>query len=232
MKTIKWFRIGVPVSIEVLAQKIKDNPFKNDCRFGFILNKSTINEISGRFIEEKPFIKEISNPFGVSETIRILDFNVIEFTILKVNSNWLLQVYGTPRSIKPLTNKLANLIGFGFYVESINLDLKSLIECMEHDFGKLNIIKMELYNINIQNTALAQMLITSTKDVRKSLNDSLINNMNYEIHSITARFSHHDSYSGSVEIKSNSRIDFSDMPVRLFLSEYTPIFFNLIFKNK
>jgi hypothetical protein len=193
------------------------------------LKKVTSSIVSGKFIEEKTFIKEITNPFGVTETISIPDFNIIEFSITKIDNNWLLEIYDTPRSIKPLTKTLGNLLGMGFYVENIDLDLENLVKKIENDIGKLNITKMELYNINIQNIALGQMLVTSQKDVRKSLDSYLLNNKGYNIHSITAKFNYHELFTGSLEIKSSSRTSISDMPFQLFLKSFMPIFLSSVF---
>lgn len=229
MKTIKWFKIGIPINIEKLAQKIKDKSFSKDSSKGFVLKKATENEISGKYVEERLFTKEIINPFGISEIHKIPDFYIIEFSIVKINSNWLLEIHNTPRSIKPLTNNLSKLVGIGFYIENIDLDIYELVKKIECDIGKLKITKMELYNINIENTALAQMLVTSQKDVRKSLNSYLINNKSYTIHSITARFIHHDLFTGHFEIRSTSRLDINDMPTQSFLDSYIPIFLKIIF---
>lgn len=230
MKTIKWFKIGIPVNIEKLAQKIKDKSFSKELSKGFVLKKTTQNEISGKYVEERIFTKEIINPFGVLENHKIPDFYIVEFSIVRINSHWLLEIHNTPRSIKPLTDSLSKLIGIGFYIENIELDLYEIVKKIECDIGKLKITKMELYNINIENTALAQMLVTSQKDVRKSLDSYLINNKGYTIHSITAKFIHHDLFTGHFEIRSNSRVDVYDIPSHSFVNIYMPIFLDLIFE--
>lgn len=106
MTTIKWFNINIPIDIKEFSQKLKSANFTKEAEEGFLLKNVTSNEVVGRYIEYKPFTKEFKNPFGVSETITIPDFAVVEFKFTIQDGRWLLEVYNTPRSIKSFTNKI------------------------------------------------------------------------------------------------------------------------------
>lgn len=228
MKTIKWFKVGIPLSLDKFVQKLKTTPFQQGVQAGFILKKITPVEIAGKFIEEKPFVKEITNPFGDTQTFSAIDYNIIEFKFSNHNDIWLLEIYHTPRSIKNFTNTLSHLLDFRFSISTIQLNIKELIEQIERDIGSLSVTKIEVNNINIQNIALGQLLISSTKDIRQSLESYLLTNTGHTIHYINARFNHHPYLTGSFEIRNNSRIDISDMPNHAFLELYKPIFLRMI----
>ncbi|WP_230656945.1 hypothetical protein [Psychrobacter sp. I-STPA10] len=229
MKTIKWFKVGIPVNIRDFANKLNNNHFQEGLPSGFILNKATQREITGKFIEEKVFKKEVVNPLGDSEIISIPDFNIVDFKFININNSWLLEIHNTPRSIKSFSNKLSVLLGVGFYIDNIHLDLKKLILEIENDISKLSVTKIEVYNINIQNIALGQMLITSPNDVRQTLDSYLIDKTGYKIDYINAKFTNHESFTGSFEVRSNTRIDIKGMPVQSFLNAYLSTLFKLIF---
>lgn len=229
MRTAKWFKIGIPLPIKDLAQKLQVHSFSQERQVGFVLKKTTGVELIAQYVEQKTTIREITDPFGVHQTFEIPDFQVIEFRIFCIEDVWLLQIYNTPRSIKSLIHKLSSIIGFGFYADNIEIDLKKLINALEDTQGRLLITKMELYNINIQNTALGQMVITSPKDVRRSLDSYLLTGTDYKIKGLVAKFSLHEVFTGTFEIKNNSRIEFCEaMPSRLFLEMYLPILTQLI----
>lgn len=229
MKTAKWFKIGIPLPIKDLAKKLQSHSFTQELRAGFVLKKVTDVEIIAQYIEQKTITKEIADPFGNHQTFELPDFQTIEFRIICIEAVWLLQVQNTPRTIKPLILKLSSIIGFGFYADNIEIDLRKLIDMLENTEGRLLITKMELYNINIQNTALGQMVITSPKDVRQSLDSYLLTGTNYKIKSMVVKFVLHKIFTGTFEIKNNSRIEFyKSMPSRLFLEMYLPILIQLI----
>lgn len=231
MTTIKWFNINIPIDIKEFSQKLKSANFTKEAAEGFLLKNVTSNEVVGRYIEYKPFTKEFKNPFGVSETITIPDFAVVEFKFTIQDGRWLLEVYNTPRSIKSFTNKISEFVGFGFYIAEIKLDLKNYIDEIESHLGKLVIKKMELYNINIENTALGQMLIKGEKDIRKSLESHLISQTHYKISSFKAFFYQNDLLTGGFEVKENSRLEIFDMPVQVFLQQYNTVFMSVL-KNQ
>ncbi len=228
MKTIKWFKVGISTSLDKFVQKLKNTPFQQGVQAGFILKKTNSIEVTGKFIEEKPFIKEITNPFGDTQTLSAMDYNIIEFKFTHHDGLWLLEIYHTPRSIKSFTNTLSHLLNFKFSITAIQLNVIELIEQIEQHIGVLSVTKMEVSNINIKNTALGQLLITSTRDARESLDSYLLANKNYNIHYINAAFNHHPYLTGSFEIRDNSRIDIYDMPNQAFLELYKPIFLKMI----
>ena len=233
MRTAKWFKIGIPLPIQDLARELQAHSFTRERQEGFDLKKASGVELIAHYIEKKTTIREITDPFGVHQTFEIPEFQVIEFRIFCIEDMWLLQIYNTPRSIKSLIHKLASIIGLGFYADNIEIDLKKLINALEEKLGRLLITKIELYNINIQNTALGQMVVTSPKDVRKSLDSYLLAGTDYKIKGLVAKFALHEVFTGTFEIKNNSRIEFYEtMPSRLFLEVYLPILIQLIKQSK
>lgn len=229
MKTVKWFKVGIPLPIKDLSKKLQVHSFNHESRIGFILKKATNIELVAQYIEKKTITKEITDPFGYSQTFEMPDFQVIDFRLICINNIWLLEVKNMPRSIKPLTYKLSQVIGLGFYADNIEIDLKEFIGIAEMDIGKLLITKMEVHNINIQNTALAQMLITGTNDVRQSLDSYLLTGTDYKIKYIYAKFIHHKTLTGSFEIKNNSRVGLDgSIPSHIFLEKYIAILTYLI----
>ena len=229
MKTAKWFKIGMPLPIKDLAKKLQEHSFTQELKVGFVLKKVTGSEIIAQYIEQKTITKEITDPFGNHQIFKLPDFQTIEFRIVCIEEIWLLQVQNTPRTIKPLILKLSSIIGFGFYADNIEIDLSKLINMLEDTEGRLLITKMELCNINIQNIALGQMTITSPKDVRQSLDSYLLAGTDYKIKGLVAKFALHEVFTGTFEIRNNSRIEFCEaMPSRLFLEAYLPILTQLI----
>lgn len=231
MTTIRWFDINIPLSIDDFSKILKDNSFSKELKDGFILKKITPTEITGKYIEEKKFTREIFDPFGEKQIITAMDYITIDFKFIKNSDKWLLEIYSKPRSLKSFSNKIGKLVGYGFFISSINIDLLALIPLLESEFKQISISKIEIHDININDIALGQLILTGNQDIRKSINNFLINKKDYTVKSIKASIPYSDLYQGVFEISHNTRLEFTQMPNQAFLNAYLPIISKILHNN-
>lgn len=231
MTSIRWFDINIPLSIADFSKILRENSFTKELRDGFILKKITPSEVAGKYIEVKNFTREIIDPFGEKQIITAKDYVTIDFKFIKNSDKWLLEVYSKPRSLKSFSNKLSKLIGYGFFISSIEIDLLDLIPLLESTFKKISIKKIEIHDININDIALGQLILTGNQDIRKSMNNFLVNKKDYSIKSFRASVPYDDIYQGVFEINQNTRLEFTQMPSQAFLDAYLPVIFEILYKN-
>lgn len=227
MKTIRWFEVNVPLRTREFSKKLLEYPFSKDSGEGFLVKKVSSSEIIGQYIQSKTFIKEVKTPFGETNTISGVDYNTIDFKFT-ISEKSLLEVYSKPRSLLPFFNELSRILGFGFFIANININLSDFIPLLESEFGKIVITKMEISDLNVDNIALGQLILTSDRDVRESLESYIFLNKDYKVKSIKAHLPHSNIYQGSFEINKNSRLELSHMPNQAFLNEYLPLFLRSI----
>lgn len=224
MKTTRWFEVNIPIKTRDFSQKLLKHPFSEASGEGFSIKKVSSSEVIGQYIQSKAFVKEVTTPFGDMNTISGIDYNIIDFKFT-IGDKSLLEIYSKPRSLQPLCNELSRILGFGFSIADIKIDLLEFIPLLELEFGKLIINKMEISDINVDNIALGQLVLTSDRDVRHSLDSYIFRKKDYKIKSIRASLPHSNLYQGVFEINKNSRLELSNMPNQAFLNKYLPIFF-------
>lgn len=227
MKTIRWFEVNIPLTARDFSKKLLEYPFSKDSEEGFLVKKVSSFEVVGQYIQSKTFIKEVKTPFGDINTISGVDYNTIDFKFT-IGEKSLLEVYSKPRTLQPFSNELSRIIGFGFFIANININLSDFIPLVESQFGKLIITKMEISDLNVDNIALGQLVLTSDRDVRESLDSYIFRNKDYKVKSIKAHLPHSNIYQGSFEVNRNSRLELSYMPNQAFIKEYLPVFLKSI----
>jgi len=227
MKTIRWFKIKLPIDAESLSKTFLDNPFSEEVGEGFIIKKSTRSEIIGSFVKTKKFIKKVESPRGEISTISGIEYFTIEFRFILNNIN-LLEIYSKPRTLLPFINKIIQEIGIGFSIAEIDVDIFSFLSVLEIEFGSMHIEKIVIENININNYALGQLTIVSDKDARESIKNYLLEGKDYTVKSIKARLTNEEFKGGLIEINRNSRITINDLPYKLFSKRYLQIYLEFI----
>lgn len=227
MKTIRWFKIKLPINAEILAKTFLDNPFSEEAGEGFIIKKSTRSEIIGSFVKTKKFIKKIESPRGEISTISGIEYFTIEFRFILNNIN-LLEIYSKPRTLLPFINRVIQEIGIGFSIAEIDIDIFDFLSVLEIEFGDMLIEKIVIENININNYALGQLTIVSDKDARESIKNYLLDGREYTVKSIKARLTTEEFKGGLIEINRNSRITINDLPYKLFSKRYLQTYLEFI----
>ncbi|WP_296244772.1 MULTISPECIES: hypothetical protein [unclassified Psychrobacter] len=227
MKTIRWFKIKLPIDAESLSKTFLDNPFSEEAGEGFIIKKSTRSEIIGSFVKTKKFIKKVESPRGEISTISGIEYFTIEFRFMLNNVN-LLEIYSKPRTLLPFINKITQEVGIGFSITEIDIDIFNFLSVLEIEFGDMHIEKIVIENININNYALGQLTIVSDKDARESIKNYLLDGRDYTVKSIKARLTTQEFKGGLIEINRNSRITINDLPYKLFSKRYLQIYLEFI----
>lgn len=224
MKTIRWFKITVPQKkIELLGKSLLALPFSEETGEGFSMERITSSTISGKYIRSKPFIKEVTTPSGGIDTIKGTDYSIIDFK-LSLGEIQILEIYSKPRTIKPLVDMISSIIGIGFSIEKIKIDLIDFIPIVEASLGRTKITKMAITDLNIQDKALGQLTLTSDQDIRKVIENQITLGRSYKITYIKACFETGPYYGGCLELNSLSSLTSHNLPYKKFMKQYMDIY--------
>lgn len=172
----KWLEFSADITISGLSNALSQHQFNRDSKSGFELIEVTNKYLHGRFVEEI-ISNEISlDPFG-EEVINVLRrYQIFEFFILPLkNQQFLIRVDSPPRSIKLFISTMAKCFGFGFVVNSIDINILSLI----NHFKLSNIAnhwiikKIYVSNIRLTETSLAKIEVYSKANAYTDLQQML-----------------------------------------------------------
>lgn len=224
IKTIRWFKVTIPKKkIELLSKALLALPFSEEAGEGFSMERITSSTISGRYIRSKPFIKEVATPSGGIDTIKGTDYSIIDFK-LSLGEVQTLEIYSKPRTLKPLIDVISSIIGIGFSIEKIKIDLIDFIPIVEASLGKTKITKMIITDLNINNKALGHLTLTSDQDIREVIENQITLGRSYKIKYIKAYFEAGPYYGGCLELDSLSILTSHNLPYKKFMSQYMDIY--------
>jgi len=131
MKRYKWYKLGLPGSLQKFIKSIKNVSLGSDSQFGFL----QIEGDSGRprfqyFFRSKVFLTLIDSA-GASNRQEFEAVDSIEFEILRGTEKVWLRVDDPPRSLRQFFNDLEKVVGFGFSVKPevfTVLDQRAMLE--------------------------------------------------------------------------------------------------------
>lgn len=226
MTKFKWFKMSFKKDFSFVAEKFSENKFSEDSEDGFIISKIQSGLIAGKYVKKTTFVKDIINPFGGLEEINAIDYFIISFEI-DFYPKPTLRITNPKRTIKPLLTKLNSILGFNFSISDIMLNPLHILNDIEDIFGEIKVDKIELNDINIDNKALATLILKSEQDVRYLIKNDITNNRNYKIKNIKGSFLSPNFMGGKIEISDNLSLSISNVPEAIFLDNFSLIISNL-----
>lgn len=220
MKTIRWFRVTIPKEkIDLLGKSLLAMPFSEEVGEGFSIKKISNNIVIGKYIQIKPFMKEVITPLGDVNTITGVDYSSVDFKF-DLNSSQILEIYSKPRTLRPFINIISSIIGIGFSIEKIKINLTDFIPVIESNLGKTKITKVVISDLNIDNKALGHLTLNSDQDIRKVIENQITLGRIYKIKYIKAYFLSGPYYGGYIELDNLSCLTIHNLPNSTFMTHY------------
>lgn len=215
MKSSRWLKISLPISIESLGMKMLDVQFRAGETHGFILSKRNKRTIQGKYVQEKLIVKEIEDPFGKKVTYERVDYSVTKFE-LTGRQGISLEIEDPPRSLKPFIRAVSDLAGLGFSAINIQMNLMECIETLSIKLDKLNIRAIDCSQVNVDNQSNAKIRLEGEGDVKKSLN-KFVGNRYRKVDRVNCLVEH-EGYSGELELRATGVICYKGLPRRIIAS--------------
>ena len=149
----KWLKITIPVDIFSLSEKLHYCAYKTGMDSGFELLSYDESQLTAKYFERHVEKEIIKDPFGEVSEVEMIRYQTIDFSIFSFErDNTVLMIENPPRSVKGLINALSQSIGFGFFVESLNLNIHTFISFLKKTFGGSSVKVLSLRANNIRLT--------------------------------------------------------------------------------
>ena len=178
MKT-RWLSINLPLSIREFGSEMRQHQYKNDVEDGFIISTANNNSIKAQHVLKKIIRESITDPLGNTLQSERTVYNITKFNITTDDTIGL-ELIDPPRAVKPFTQALSNIAGFGLTLAPIKVCPLEWIINVEKVIGKVKITLIISSEINISNKALAKVHLIGKQDIRMEFSNFL-GNKNYII---------------------------------------------------
>jgi len=168
MKSIRWYSAQLPTSIRSLAAKMKAMPFTKESYDGFVIDRVRDKTLEARYIEKYSYQEKIVDPFGGEQAFERTVYRQIEFTLCSEFPQ--IEIIDSPRSVRPLINKLAAMSGFSMAISPVSADVLKWASLIGKNTGvKVVVDSLQLAGLELEEGVIAKALIKGDKDVRDAV---------------------------------------------------------------
>lgn len=178
MKT-KWLKLTIPVDIFSLSEKLHFCAYKTGMDFGFEILSYDDNQLNAKYFERHVEKEVIEDPFGEVSEVEMIRYQTIDFSIFSLErNNAVLMIENPPRSVKGLIFALSQSIGFGFFIEVLNLNIYTFISFLKKTFGgsAVKILSLRANNIRLTEKTTGVIEVVSIGDALSDVNSFFKNN--------------------------------------------------------
>lgn len=176
MTRTKWLALSLGHSMSEIAGLLEKQKFFRGKASGLELIDVQRNRIRGKFIEEIVTSELVIDPFGEEILNNVRRYSIFEFQITPITKNqFLIRINNPPRSLKNFIGILSDAFGFGFAIESPNIDIIAMLQYLRKLGGikRLTIRKVRMANITLSSSSTAKIEVVSDVDAYQDLQKSM-----------------------------------------------------------
>lgn len=168
MKRVRWLGAQWPVSMRILAAKMKTQLFTPESFDGFVIERVRENSIEALYIEKLIYQETITDPFGKEEVFDRVVYRNIEFTLFSEFPN--IELRDAHRSTREFVNKLLELCNFSVAIEPVTVDLLDWVEAFQKNINQKTMIdSLQVSGLELEVGVSAKILLKGDRDVREAL---------------------------------------------------------------
>lgn len=121
MKRYRWLKAQWPVSMRVLARRLRAKAFDGMQVEGFVLDRVRNDFIDARFVEKIEYDETVTDPFGVESIFHRVEYRKCEFKAMLDGPG--LELVDTPRTIQTMVSRLAEATDFALAISPLEIDV-------------------------------------------------------------------------------------------------------------
>lgn len=119
----KWFRIGLPGTLNQLEKRVRATRLTADRQFGFSLRSAENGEVVTTFLQRSSVPIVLLDGEGNAQRQLINTIDRIDFVFLQSSAGCWIRVDEPPRSLRDMLNALETTAGMGFSAEPVTFSL-------------------------------------------------------------------------------------------------------------
>ena len=168
MKRVRWLKAQWPVTIRMLAAKMKTQLFTPNSFDGFVIERVRDDSIEAHYIEKLNYKEIVTDPFGNEESFDRTTYRRIDFTFFSEFPN--IELRDAHRNTREFVSKVLELCNFSVAVEPVMVDLLLWAETLQEQLGKKVIVdSLQVTGLEFEPEINAKILLKGGRDVREAL---------------------------------------------------------------
>jgi len=121
MKRYRWLRARWPISMRLLAKRLRSKSFDGEQVEGFVLDRVRDDFVDARFVEKIEYEDTVIDPFGVESSYHRVEYRKCEFKAMLNGPG--LELVDAPRGVQTLVSRLAEVTDFSLSISPLSVDV-------------------------------------------------------------------------------------------------------------
>lgn len=167
MNRYRWFRAEWPISMRVLAKRLKAKQFGDGAVDGFVIDRVRDDFLEARYIERFEVEEVVTDPFGKELTFQRVEFR--QSTIRASSGDVGLELQDAPRSTHGLVSRLAEANDFSLAIVPISVDVVAWAAAFQRILCADALVdSLQIGGLELEAGIYAKVVIKGSKDVRSA----------------------------------------------------------------
>lgn len=167
MKRFRWFQVEWPISIRLLAKRIKMRQFDGESGHGFFVDRVRDDYLEARYVERVEYTDVVVDPFGKELTFDRVEFRQTLFRATSTAPG--LELIDPPRNVQALMNRLSEAVDFEVAITPAAVDVLSWAAVLQNVGGVSSIVdSLQVGALEIETGIVAKVVVKGDRDVRSA----------------------------------------------------------------
>lgn len=164
MKRYRWLRAQWPISMRVLAKRLKSKAFTQEKSEGFVLDRVRDDYVEARFFEKVEYDDTVVDPFGGESSFHRVEFRKCEFKAALVGPG--LELVDSQRGVQTMISRLAEITEFTLAISPLSVNTLIWATEIQRRMNVLGVVdSIQIGAVELSHDIHAKAIIKGSSDV-------------------------------------------------------------------
>lgn len=187
MKRYRWLKARWPISMRLLAKRLRSKSFDGEDVEGFVLDRVRDDFIDARFVEKIEYEDTVTDPFGVESSYHRIEYRKCEFKAMLNGPG--LELVDAPRGVQTLISRLAEVTDFALSISPLSIDVLVWASAVQQRLNVAGIVdSLQVGAVELSRGVHAKVVVKGGGDVLVATK-ALVHGKQHIIEKVQIRFS-------------------------------------------
>lgn len=187
MKRYRWLKARWPISMRVLAKRLRAKAFDGVQVEGFVLDRVRDDFIDARFVEKVEYDDTVTDPFGVESSFHRVEYRKCEFKAMMDGPG--LEIVDAPRTVQTMVSRLAEATDFALAISPLSVDVLAWATAVQRRLNVAGVVdSLQVGEVELSEGVQAKAVVRGGGDVLAAT-QALVHGKQHVIEKVQIRFS-------------------------------------------
>lgn len=164
MKRYRWLKAHWPISMRVLAKRLRSKEFDGEQAEGFVIDRVRDDFLEAKFIERFEYDDTVIDPFGVEESYHRVEYRKCEFKAMSTGPG--LELVDAPRGVQAMVSRLAEATDFALAISPVSVNALAWATNVQRRLNVVGVVdSLQVGSLELAVGVSAKAIIKGSSDV-------------------------------------------------------------------